>query len=413
MRVKRLIKTWTFEEHQRSKLTLGTGVRLNPGTYAVELEADDDGEYSTADDLNVATWTTNPKSLKAWLGFESVVVNQTVDGVEVTSFGYRLTDGANQYWWDGGAWAVSTTQWNTESEVAANISAFPVSSQTLGVVVNLKTTDKSVTPQLRELKALMSCDVEFFEDILLRSFVPAVRAGVRPIADLEIDAAAGTTIALDDYPVDTQYNLQDVDSVYNLTTDSDKLADIFSSYDSGTNTITLGAAVADGDDVLVRFTYQPQVAVSSSRDYDEVGKVPAIAVEGVAFLNATRRSVPEGIVNRSDSTAVTVPAPVQGNLLLTLRVDTDKMVDQLRLDDELRRFVEDTPLLTSAALDEDYSMAVVEDYTKLAGGGLNDLRRGRLQVMLYGVKSWMKDAVDGFKVDSFVIQGDLLNITVS
>ncbi len=124
-RYKKLIKTWLFEERNRSGLTLDADIRLHRGESSLQLLPDSTTDkYPTDADIKAITWIANPLSAREWLGFQAEIIHVSVDGEVVTSAGYRLHDGTDQYWWNGAAWEVNTTDWNTEGEVATNIGSF-------------------------------------------------------------------------------------------------------------------------------------------------------------------------------------------------------------------------------------------------------------------------------------------------
>ena len=125
-RLKKLVKEFEFLEENRKKIVLGANTRLGLTEPCLHLLEDDDGYYPTTTDITAKTWVTNPQTVKQWLGFEAVVYHEKdYDGTELTSVNFRLGDGTNEYYWDGAAWSVSTTSWNTEAEIANNISTFP------------------------------------------------------------------------------------------------------------------------------------------------------------------------------------------------------------------------------------------------------------------------------------------------
>jgi hypothetical protein len=84
-RLKRLIKTFSLEEKNRSRIELGAGVRLNPATHKVQLAEDDSDEYPTDPDLYVKTWVTHPTTVKQWLSFEAVIQHGYDGGTKKTA----------------------------------------------------------------------------------------------------------------------------------------------------------------------------------------------------------------------------------------------------------------------------------------------------------------------------------------
>jgi len=101
MRLQKLIKEFRFSEDVRVKLTLGTDVRLNPERHWLQLKEDADGFYPLTADLQAETWVSNPKSVKQWLGFDVEVLHTKIDTVQVTSLGFKISDGTTVRYWSG------------------------------------------------------------------------------------------------------------------------------------------------------------------------------------------------------------------------------------------------------------------------------------------------------------------------
>lgn len=413
MRLQKLIKEFRFAEDVRSRLTFGADIRLNPERHWLQLKEDANGYYPLTADLQVETWVANPKSVKQWLGFDVEVLHTKVDTVQVTSLGFKITDGTTVRYWGGAAWLTAgASDWNTEEEVAANIDTYPVAERKLGVIINLKTTNKLATPRVRAVKVLYGSDVEFQEDILYRSLVPAIRSGVRPRGRLVFAAAATTdTFDLDDLGIETPYSVVDVDAAFNHTDDPNHLDDLLSSYNPTTKEVVLSASIAAGKSVWIDFLWEPEVAVTTSQDYSEVERVPAIVLDDVNLIDASVRGQDDGVVNRADGTAVTLPAPLVGDLEVLAHLITDKGVDLQRLATELKRFFENNPLLTSVGTDEQYRLWVVDEFDMTTAANRGDIQTGRLRFRVVGVRYYLRDAVDGYAVKKFHLSGDM-NVTI-
>jgi len=410
MRLRKLVKHFEFLSNNRDKITLDDYTRLNEDENRAQLKEIlfEIEEYPTDDDLHLKTWVAQPQSVQQWLGFEVEATHFEVDGQVATSLGFRLSDGVDEYWWDGGNWVVNTTDWNTEVEVAGNISNFPAIAKKLQVIVNLKTTNKYVTPYLRDIKVLYSSNIEFKEDLLYRTLIPLLRDNVRPIADYPIELTSDTdTLDLaNDFPLETPYNIVGIDSAYNHTDDPNHNTDIYQSYDPGTNVVTLSQVVSAGKVVWLRFYWEPEVAVTTSRDYTEIQKVPSLVLDDVNLVNATEYGPDDYVVNKSTGEAVIVPAPIRGDLEIMANLITDKGVDQTRLADEMKRFFANNPLITSTGLDEEYRLWLLDEYDMRTSANLGDLHTGRLRFSIVGALFYMRDSIDTYAVKEFKSTND-------
>lgn len=405
----KLIKEFRFEEKNRSKIVLTSETRLNPKTDVLELV---DGNSTGV----ARTWVTNPKNAKQWLSFEAIVEHDFDFGgpprPQLSSLSFRLGDGTDEFWWDGGAWVVNTTSWNTEAEVANNIAAFPIASQSLQVVAQLATT--RTTPRVQAFKVLYASDVSFQEDIIYRSLVRSLRENIRPISDYGIDPDSPTPVTTldleNDFPLEAPYNIAGIDSVYNYDDDQDRLTDLFAggSYDANTKIITLGTPLPANKRALVRFTWEPEVAVTTSQDYNEVAKLPSIVLTDINLVNVAERGEDDSVVNRDSGAATKIGGPLQGDIEVVLHGLTDKGVDHHRLSDELKKYFRNNPLLNSQGVDEEYSLWLIDEYdmqNAQSSSGGPDLHTGRALFRIRDVKFYVRDSVDSFGVKRFLATG--------
>lgn len=285
--MEKLPKLWVFEEQNRARLSFSdaTKIRLNPKTNQLELSpqgieiSTGSQTYPVDADLYVTAWTTNPSALRAWAGF--ALDPFSPDQPDNTSVGLKLNDGTNDRYWDGGAWSVAgASDWNTEAEVAANIAAFPVTSQILGLVINLQTTDKYTTPTLKAAIALMTCDLDYLRSVVADCLIPSLRDNLRPVVDFAVSSSGTAVVSIKGSPI--PFNVVNIVGAFNHTDDPNHLTNIFSSWDAATEEVTLTGTVASGKMVWLDIEVEPDVGLSwGSEDYTEVAKVPAVIVESV------------------------------------------------------------------------------------------------------------------------------------
>jgi len=410
MRLKKLIKQFDFEERNRRDITLGSDVRLNPSGW-LQLEADDDDVFPTTSNLYAKTWVANPDSVKQWIGFEAEVQHsKDFLGDNLTSIFFRLGNGTNEYWWNGGAWEINVVDWNTEAEIATNISTFPATAKKIQVIINLKTSDATVTPLVTVVKILYYSDVEFFEDLVYRSLVPLLRSEIRPIGDYPIVmAAASSTIDLDnDYPLETPYNIVGIDSVFNHTDDASHFTDLYQSYNVGTKVITLSSSVALGKTLWIKFLWEPEVAVTTGQEYSELDKVPALHLTDINLINQQRLSrAADTVADKAAGTAVQIPGPKQADIEIALRAVTASARDQMRIADELKKFFANNLSVISVALDEEYDLWLTSEYDARTTVGQNELHSGILTFRIVKALFFSETEKDVYTVQRFRLTGDM------
>lgn len=401
MRTKRLIKTFTFDDESYDESVIGPNTRINLCLRRATLLEDSNGRYSTAPDLFVSTRITNPQSVRGWIGFEAKVVHKRDStGAQITSVGFRLYDGTNERYWDGAAWSIATPgDWNTEQEVADNIATFPWQPRQIRVVVNMATTDARQTPEVEWVKVLYSSDVESFQEDILRSFIVSMKASIRPIGRLiHPMPATGSTVAISTLQIESGYQIVDVDSVFNETTDPTHLVDLFQSFAAGT--ITLTGSVPGGQSLFIRFVYAPRVIIHRHQDFIEAPKLPAIGLSVAGLVNASERTASDWVANKGAGTAVKLPAPLQGDLEIGVRVITENDVDNHRLSDQLKEFFAKTPHLKSTAIDEAYRLWLVDEFTEGSEPGQSGVYESEAMFRVASVCFWNKPAENDFVVST-------------
>lgn len=395
MRLKKLITTHLFEPIARRRLTLGTDVRLNDNPGQLELVKGANG-YPLTDDLYAKTRLVKPSTMKQCIGFEASYVNGTVNKVPVTDVRFRLSgDGTEELFWDGAAWSTAAPgEWNSEAEVAAHIAAFPMAKRGIQVVLNLSTTDARFTPVVSWVKVLWTSDIEFQEDYVVRSFMPVLTAGLRPIAEYIYQfpaSAGGTTVGLG--VLETPYDIVGIDSVFDLSTDPDCLDDIYVSWNGGTKTVTL-SAVASSARVLVKFIYRPAVALNTDPEYGEIAKIPAVNLESVSLINGKDLlSGGDTVLNKAAGTGWKLEFGRQSDIAITLRIITDKGKDLQRLSEAVSALITSTPALRSKGLDEEFTMVVDNPYAHATTPGQSGLQGGRITVRIINAVFYLVDAV--------------------
>lgn len=402
MRTKTLIKTFTWTADDLEDVVLGPSTRINPKTNRAQLRAVDGG-YPTTADLYVKSRLTQPKAARQWLGFEARVYHAVDEsGAPLTSSVYRLDDGTNEFFWNGSSWAAaSASDWNTEEEIAANIAMFSPAThdRKIRVVINLRTTDSAVTPQLEWIKILYAAQIDFQEDILYRSLIPALRQHIRPISQVVVQMpTTGATLNVSDLGLEAGYNVTGIDAVYDFDADAESArsgyaTDLLSSYNAGTGAIALTGSVDAETRLWVRFYYQPEVAISTSQDYDEPSRLPSIVLTQI--VTEGMNEAPSGddyVADKAAGSAVVVPSPQQGHLEITLMGTTEKGVDQQRLQEAINAFFLNHGLLTSEGLDEAYTLQLIDKYESIGDLGEDEIHEGRARFRICNFKRWLKDA---------------------
>ena len=395
MSIKRIILNYTFDKVIRTGLVFSddTKVRLVPVTNRIQLKLDiATGEFPTDDNLFIETPLLTPNRANKFLKFEAITTDD-LNGVPAgTSLGFKVRTTGDDYWWNptggggGGAWEIAgLADWSPEVDINANLDTFPIATvgnKSIGFVVNLKTTDPKLTPDVKELKLLAQFDIEFLEDIIYDSLIRKFNTDLVSSSIIEYETAG--SIGLQDLAdildngVKTGYNIKDIRSVYNLTDDALRLNNLHDSYAVGTTrrdeftfdpgVETFTAAIPSNKIVEITFEYIPEVFIRTGQDYFEVPKFPSIVFENIVEVKGTGLQAPEQnsigedfIRDKPNLTAVQQFSPRQTSIRFSYAAFTDLQLDQVRLMNDINEFLSNTKQITSFGLDHPYDLRIIDE----------------------------------------------------
>lgn len=382
------VKVFRFKEQNRSKLTFSDAdkIRLNPDTNRIELKVQADGRYPLDADLYVATWVTNPEALKGLTGFHADPASGQPAGASAR---FRLTDGATEQYHDGGAWvAAGASDWNTEAEIAANISTFETPTQEFGVLVNLATTDKTVTPAVEGVCLMMDVDLDYLPSIVGDSLVPSLRETVRPVIDhaMVVDAGGAVVALLD---LETAYNIVTVEHAFNYSQDPDLLNDILASYDASQKVVNLNTALGKGEKLWLKIRVEPEVIVNwSNQDFFEVEKIPAVAIDRIDAAGAIVAGTAV-VRNVADGTAKVLKRPYRMSIDLDVALMAENNRPLFQMMDQALEHGHENPVLRWRAVDEEITMRVDSEVEFRPRPDLRDEHSSSYSLRLDEVNLWL------------------------
>ena len=240
------------------------------------------GKYTTTSNVYVRTRAFTPGALSSWGFVEIFGETDTVDEVQITFIELRIWDGTEALYWDGGAWSsAASTDFNTLKVFNANLAAY--TGAEISIEARLRTTDTQFTPTLSGFCLKWTGEkFSFMREWVVNTVLRSLKDSIRPLTDYPVDHTGGNIISLSDHPLDAAWNLTDVVEVYDHTNDPDHTTNLFSSFDSVESLITLTVFVDAGVRLWIKARYAPQVAVTTSSDYFEGGKSPAILITMVS-----------------------------------------------------------------------------------------------------------------------------------
>lgn len=390
--INRLIKNFTFNAAIRSSLVFSdtNKIRLNTeggdNASKVQLKLQSNGRYPLATGLFVETALLRPNALQQWQGFEAIVAVDPATLLLPAAFsiGFKLKTTAGNYWWTGSAWTIAGAgDWSTEQEINDNIATFPISTignKGIGVVINLVTTDDNLTPELLEIKLLGEFDIEFFEDLVYDTIIRKLNTEFRSSATIVFPSTGGSSVNLNVLLENKGYNVTGIKKVIDLTNDPLRLANLFQSYTPGaarqdgfTNdpgVVVFSQVIVNGNLTQITFEYVPEIMVNTGVDYFEVPKFPSLVFENIEEIDIrgfkikdTNSRERDFIRDKIALTAVLEISPEQRDYRFNYAVFTGSQEDQMRLPEDLKRFLAQNKVVKSWGLDQDYDVNITAEFT--------------------------------------------------
>jgi hypothetical protein len=311
--------------------------------------------YSTEDDIFVRTRIFSPGALRSFDYVEAIGSTPRDENQnQVTSFAFRVHDGADAYYWDGASWVVAGAgNWNSLADFNANLASVDIAA--LAFEIRLMTTDDRFTPVLRELCFRWTGRrVDIYREWLYSTVVRSLKDNIRPVKSITLPGNGGVLYNLSD-GFDDKTDVTEVVAAFDLTADPSQSVDIFDSYDLGTGVMTLTTAVPATNDIWVDARYKPDVAVTTSSDYVEDANVPALWITNVTpQKQSTILGLKPVVVDRSVSppqaTAYVRPIRLQ-DLDLEIAAVASSALDLTRLKDALIGWMDLHSTLRSPNLD--------------------------------------------------------------
>ena len=369
---------------------------------ALQLKSNQ-GKYSTDMNISASSDLTNPTAIQAWLGLQEIAEKPIG-----TSVGYRVTDGSDQFHWDGSDWVLSAVDWNTIAELNEGIRRFIPQKlkKTIGFIINLATTDEDATPKLFELRLIGAYDADVFDDLVYRSVVPALKSAITytdKVVIIEADPETNTLLVSDfDFGTST-YKVIDVISVYDEEGDEAHFNNLLESFDAETGVITLIAPVAKDTPLRLKLTYRPRVEVQANQDIIEVAEQPVILIERIQEQNSKKIIARDHIADVGGG-AFGFSDPIISDYMFTLRIVAGYGVDLKRLDSAVKELLR-TGLIASTGLDEQRDVTLLPEFATGTQPNLSDAHVASTAFIVRNVSNW------DFRGQVSLV--DKLNVTVA
>ncbi len=399
MHVQKMIWRIDLREEDRPTLDLSGGLRLNACTQRLEVprEPADRLRFQTDATLYAIVPGVTSGTVKRWTGFQVGINNPDSEEdvfQQVGSAYFRIADPDGQFHWDGATWnevEPDSQLWNTEAEVATNISSFELRSGTISIVVNLRTTSTLNAPSMLWFKLMGDIEANLEYDYIYRTIVPSLMDNIRPIGRFAVsvpepDNAFIAGLAEITSGMLKSYNLRGISHVYNDTQDPDQRVDIFVAENIAEDRIDLSVAPAANDQLTVYFLYEPEVAVQTSREYVEVAKIPAITLESITITDkALYRSKDLGIYNVGNGEGFILPAPRFSDISFAAEVITSLQYDEFQILRAIQKWMSTMPQLRSNALGISFDLITGFTFSENSSPNKDDVRTGTLTFRLANV----------------------------
>jgi len=399
MPLRTIHRLYEFPPEERSVLTFSdpTKITIASRSGGVALRKDSAGDYPVEAGITVATEAFNPQALRQWTGVMPIVTHVSVDNVQVTTAQYKANDGTDDYYWDGGAWAVAGAgDWNTLDELEANFPTFPVASKTLVLIVNLATSDKRYTPTLHTITVGFTANVtSFVEEYVYDALVAALKANIRPAADWSVLwATTGTDYDFSAYEFDNGMAIDEIIEAYDADGDPTYTTDLFSAYDTGTKVLTLSGSVSAGTRVMFRFIPTIIVAASTHQDFDELAHLPALVLRSYTETFEGGSPAREKLISHATGIGKSTRSPRRVRYEVPVDIYVDRAVPIARIAEALEEFAVTSPILTTPGIGAKVRIDMLEGASLYARPDEDGVLRGVTRFAVCSCQKWFFATTD-------------------
>ena len=428
--MKRLIHTFEFAESCRSEYDLSGGLRISESSRLEVPRTDSQvgpvpvtPEYDTAQTYTARTPNFNPKAATGWELFEVRHPAPAVHpdpGISTAPYvvRFRVSNGTTDFYHDGASWVAATldTHWNTEAEVSANLSSFDISTRTIAFVINMWTLHEDVTPRLKSLKLLYSSKLVESYDVLYESLIPELKENIRGRArvgyQMPSDANSLDLSDLEALGFESSYEITDVLEAYNYTTDSSRVTNILSSYNSGTSVVSLSETVSSGQVLWLEFEYSPAVAHQTSRDYSELSSIPSVDVTDVRFdLIQDQVNTADSVIDRDTNSGWALPGPAQKDFYFSLELTCDKQFDLQHLIPSINEWAQ-RKVLKMRGMDREFTLMKLSDFDISSTHSPKNLRTSKATFAVKFVSFFERPAEQANGLQSIEFSGGNLQLSL-
>lgn len=408
MSTRTLFHVFEFDPSLRDLYVMSDSSKLTVIHGWASLREDwDTGLYPTDDEISIRTRIYNPNAVKAWRGIMPVVSNKVVLDSPLTSTKFRLFDGTDELYWDGGAWAVAGVgDWSDMADLQTNLGAFSSSTNELAVVINLKTTDSQYTPRLLRVVVALDVDIKSWIDEYL--YKGLLRELKQYVGAVEYDWAVkwpadGDSYDMSEYKPENGLIITDVVAASTNKEHSDSILD---SYGPGTKVLTLTGPQSAGTKVFIRVIPDILFAVSTHQDWYQPSRVPAVVFRHYKKRFAGESPAREFVVDYATLEALAQKSPRREDVDIPVDVLADRASVIPTITERIQEYARRHPIVVTPGAGLEARLEVTEDTAFYPRGGEEGIQRGVIRVFLRNCQEWHDAPTDETAVGELQINND-------
>lgn len=346
----------------------------------------------------------SPQAVNQWQAFEEVSTKP--DG---TAIFWQLKNATQALYYNGVAWVAATAfDWNTEAEIADNMTTFPIVDKTVRPIVRLLTVDRFETPVLTEHKFMIGGAFDSWED-----FFDSALTALEDNTSIFVPTARRDNVAVITFNLLTDQlwkssealTITGVDAVYDHTVDPGHDTDLLSSYDANTGLVTLTSAIPAGNAIWVRQAVTPEIIINfRNSEYIEVAKTPALIIETIQATGTDDTSIKRDLAHKSQSQGHRMSDPVlHREIVLTMAIHASKIQHWTHLLSNVQALPKKIGgVLRSKALDVNWSITLTKRLLAYnPKPQFTDLKTAMYELCVKDVHMWVSDVQDFSIVEQF------------
>ena len=234
------------------------------------------GKYPVTGGI-VTTGNIEASGLTSFYSFEEFSEIETdEDGNDLGEIRYQLSldDGITWLYWTGVAWAAAGAgNWNTAAEIDDGITSADITHQYKFRAQLLPDVSLDYSPQLKEIMIGVVYRYNVLEDL-----VRTIKRYLDNNLSFDLTSLYEMPSTTNNFVLNVDFTISSIYGCYDITADPDKAANLYSSFNPATNTITMTGPVTAGHIIETEFVGRCSNFIARADEDLQISSIPSVYI---------------------------------------------------------------------------------------------------------------------------------------